>query len=274
MSVLDKIIAHKHNELAFIKEQYGDNLPAMAMDCEKPRPFYQALCQAYNQQTMPIIAEIKKASPSKGVIRADFDAVAIGEIYAQHGASALSILTEDKWFLGDNAYLKAVKEKVFIPVLRKDFLIDPAQIYYSRLLGADCILLILAILSDSQAKQMEEIALKLGMGVLIETHNLDEVKRANAMSSPMIGVNNRNLATLEISLHNGFNLLSQIRPNALPIAESGLNTPQDCQAMWQAGARGFLIGESLMKQPNLAGATQFLISETNQLLYYEQSVAF
>ncbi len=264
MSVLDEIVAYKAQEIAYINEKYGDNLGKLANQTTKPRDFMQAITENIAQNKMALISEIKKASPSKGIIRQDFNPINLAKIYENNGAACLSVLTEDKWFQGHTDYIAQIKQQAKIPILRKDFLITPSQVYYSRILGADCILLILAILDDKTALEMENIALNLGMSVLIEAHDAQEVMRANQMQSRLIGINNRNLATLKISLENGKAMLPLIKNGAIAIAESGMESQDDCLQMWQSGARGFLIGESLMNKPDVAEATHKLTHNWQQ----------
>ena len=260
-NMLEQIIETKRDEVAALKQSISyHELEAQARAGGAVRDFAGALSDA-GGAGYGLIAELKKASPSKGLIRADFDPVALAKAYQKGGACCLSVLTDTTYFQGDDAYLRAVRNAVNLPVLRKDFMIDPIQILQSRALGADCVLLIMAILAPTQAQELEEIARGLGMDVLIEIHEAGELEGALALKSPLIGVNNRNLKTMEISLEIGKALIPQLPPDRLAIAESGLFVPKDLAEMAQIGARGFLIGESLMRCDDVAQATADLLSE-------------
>ncbi len=267
-SVLDKIITdtaltvkEQKNQLplADIKAQINDNP-------QEKRGFKLAL---QNHTQPAIIAEIKKASPSSGLIRADFNPTAIAQAYHQGGASCLSVLTDKKYFQGDDAYLQQVRATVPLPILRKDFIIDPYQIYHSSLLGADCILLIMAALTSSQAQEFYELAKSLGMDVLVEVHNEQELHSALAFSPDMIGINNRNLKTLEVDLAVTETLASlipdTISKNCLLVAESGLHKGIDLHRMAKAGAGAFLIGESFMRQADITQAISQLCADFKAL---------
>lgn len=255
-SVLEEICARKarHVKAQKIKTPLSD-LEHHIKSAEAPRGFFNAL---NNTNGHALIAEVKKASPSKGIIREDFDPVKIAKIYESNHASCLSVLTDEPYFKGHDDYLKLVKRAVSIPVLRKDFMVDPYQIIESRALGADCILLIMAALSDAQAKELYDLAKSLGMDVLTEIHNEDELERANALNPEMLGVNNRNLKTLDVTTQTSHDLYPKIIPGTLKIAESGLGDAETIDALYKTGYKAFLIGESLMRHENIAEKIKLL----------------
>ena len=245
---LDKIMAYKAQEVAHLKRQHSfADLKAQADDIEPCRGFVSALQGALANARSAIIAEVKKASPSKGVIRADFDPVMIAQSYERHGASCLSVLTDAEFFQGSADYLKAVRSASTIPLLRKDFMLDDYQIYEARAMGADCVLLIVAALEDNLMQDLAGRATELGMDVLVEVHNDVELHRGLALSMPMIGINNRNLQTFETSLSNTIDLLSLVPEDVLVITESGIHTAEHVALMRQHKVNSFLVGEAFMR---------------------------
>ena len=258
--VLAKINDTKRLEIAELKSHISQaSLEELAKQASPVRGFTNALRHA-SQEGYGLIAELKKASPSKGLIRADFDPVSLAKAYEAGGATCLSILTDETYFQGHKDYLVSARAAVSLPVLRKDFLIDPMQIIEARALGADCILLIMASLSDSQALELEAVAHEWGMDVLIEVHDESELERACALSSPLMGINNRNLKTMEISLSVGADMLPKLPKDRIAVAESGLFTPDDLRFMAQHNARCFLIGESLMRADDVTAATKAILA--------------
>lgn len=260
VTVLDRIKAYKLEEVAADKAAKPlSDVEAEARNAPAIRPFAAALHDA-SREGYGLIAEVKKASPSKGLIREDFDPARIAEAYAAGGATCLSVLTDTSSFQGAKEYLLEARNACELPVLRKDFMYDPYQIAEARALGADCILLIMASLEDAQAVELEATAADWGMDVLIEVHDREELERATLLKSKLIGINNRNLKTFETTLDTTRTLARLTPEDRMVVSESGLFTPEDLADMSQYGARCFLIGESLMRQEDVETATRALLA--------------
>lgn len=247
-TVLRKIIARKHEEVAERAQRKSlHTLLDEAKSQPAARGFSKALLAAIAAKQNAVIAEIKKASPSKGVIREDFDPVAIAQSYERAGATCLSVLTDKDYFQGDERYMQAARAATSLPVIRKDFMVDEYQIAESRALGADCVLLIVAALAPEQLKDLHQQAVELGLDVLIEVHDGQELDLALTLDNSLVGINNRNLHTFDVTLDTTFNLLPRIPADRQVITESGIFTGDDVARMREQGVYGFLVGESFMR---------------------------
>ena len=250
-TILRKIVNRKWEEIDERKPRVSiADLKAMAGDQAPARGFANALRTRIDAQRPAVIAEIKKASPSKGILRDPFEPERIAESYEQGGAACLSVLTDRDFFQGHEDYLKAARAACSLPVIRKDFMVAPYQVYESRAIGADCILLIAACLTKDQMQELEGIAHEIGLDVLVEVHDGEELDDALTLSTPLVGINNRNLHNFEVSLDTTFELHHRIAENRLTITESGIMTRSDVEAMTRRGIYGFLVGESFMRAPD------------------------
>jgi len=258
--ILEKIVEFKKKEVSELKQDnnYAD-LKQLAFQKEKPRGFFKKLTLS-SKNRFGLIAEIKKASPSKGIIRKDFFPEQIALDYQKSGASCISVLTDKHFFMGHNSYLTKVKLTIDLPVLRKDFIVDPIQIYESRVIGADCILLITACLTDHELQDYYNIAKSLEMDVLIEIHNEEELNRALKLKPLMIGINNRNLKTMKVSLNTSKELIKNIPDEILVVSESGFKTHYDLKSMEDNGINCFLIGESFMNKTDIQKSVKNILT--------------
>jgi len=259
-SILNEIAAYKRDWVKQCKLKTSESDILNQAKAYSPLDFSQALCTKINQHENAVIAEVKKASPSKGIIREDFDPVWIASSYADAGASCLSVLTDVKYFQGCDDYVRDIRKAVNIPILRKDFIVDPYQIAEARAMGADCILIILAMVEDSLAHELHATAKELGLSILPEVHNAAELERAMDLNTSLMGINNRNLHSFETSLQTTLDLQAEIATERTIITESGIFTTDDIQLMNKADIYGFLIGESFMRQKNPGKALQTLLA--------------
>lgn len=261
-TILETILDHKATEVAAAKRRISQReLEQQFGDLAERRQFQAAMRETILRKQPAVIAEIKKASPSKGLIRADFDPAAHAQDYAINGATCLSILTDQKFFQGSNDFLQQAKAACELPVLRKDFMIDTYQIAESKALGADCILLIVAAMEQQQLEELAAYANTIDLDVLVEIHNRDELERALRLSTDLIGINNRNLHTFETALQTTLDLLPHIPSDKLLITESGIDSVEDIQKMKAAGVYGFLIGEACMRAEHPGARLKQLIAD-------------
>ena len=260
-SILNQIAAYKRGWVSECKKKVSEAELLKLAERYTPLDFAGALAERTRKQTNAVIAEIKKASPSKGIIRADFDPVSIARAYEQADATCLSVLTDVHYFQGSDDYLRQIRQAVKLPILRKDFMLDPYQIIEARAMGADAILLILAMLSDAQAEELAAAAREQGLSILPEVHNAEELHRALLLDTQLIGINNRNLHDFSISLQTSIDLLADVPDDRVLITESGIHTNADIKQMNTAGIHGFLVGESLMRQPDPGAALTTLLKE-------------
>ena len=245
MNFLDTILRHKSDEVSSrMSKKNFDTVQSAANDASPTRGFLDSL----RQQKPAIIAEIKKASPSKGVIREDFDPATIAQSYQRGGAACLSVLTDEKYFQGHDEYLIAARKMTTLPVLRKDFVIHPYQIYEARSLGADCILLIVSALDNTQLHEFHAIAMEIGMDALVEVHDAGELNRALSLDASLIGINNRNLSTFETTIDTTISMMNSIPPGTTLVTESGIKDSDDVKRLQAAGVNSFLIGETFMRE--------------------------
>ena len=257
---LDRIVADKKRHVAGRMSQRSLRVVEnLARDTDSPRGFARALKATIADGRYGLIAEIKKASPSKGLIREDFDPPSLAQSYERGGATCLSILTDQPYFQGKDEFLTQARAAVKLPVLRKDFMIDPYQVPEARALGADCILLIMACLDDALAAELAKLAHKWGMDVLVEVHDGEELERALKVDADLIGVNNRNLKTLAVDLATTEKLAPLVPKDRVLVAESGLGSPADLARMAKVGASAFLIGESFMRKPDVEAAVREML---------------
>ena len=257
---LARILADKREEVRERAAEFPQvELERLTQTALAPRDFTRALCNAVAEGRVGLIAEIKRASPSGGLIRHPFEPAELAEAYCSADATCLSVLTDGPYFQGSPEHLRAARAACTLPTLRKDFIVDPWQIFESRCMGADCVLLIMAALSDAQAEELEDVARSLDMAVLVEVHDERELDRALGLETRLIGINNRDLRTLQTDIATTEELAPLVPADRIPVAESGIRTPEDVRRMAAAGARCILVGEHLLRQPDVAGAARALV---------------
>lgn len=262
-TVLDNILAHKVEEIAARKARASAaTVIAAAQAAPPPRDMRAAV----RRDTVALIAEIKRASPSRGVLLADFDPVALATVYVAHGAAAISVLTDERFFGGHLAHLTAVRAAGGVPVLRKDFVLDPYQVYEARAAGADAVLLIVAALDDARLTDLHALTVDLGMAALVEVHDEAELERALALGAPLIGVNNRDLRTFTVDLATTERLARLVPPDVTLVAESGIFSAADVRRMARAGAHAVLVGEALVTAPDVPARVRELSSQPREVL--------
>jgi indole-3-glycerol phosphate synthase len=259
--VLERIVVVKRAEVAAAKLRAAPaEVERLARAAPRPRDFVGALRAKVAAGAAAVIAEVKRASPSRGVLRADFDPVSIARSYENGGAACMSVLTDKEFFQGSGDHLKAARAACGLPVLRKDFMLEPYQVFESRALGADCILLIAAVLSAEAMRELEAVAASLGMAVLVEVHDGSELETALELNTPLLGINNRNLRTFDTRLETTLDLLPRVPPARLVVTESGILAPQDVARMRSGGVHAFLVGEAFMRAPDPGAALQQLFA--------------
>ncbi len=261
-TILDTIVDYKRQWVQACKAQVSEQALLGKAQAYAPRPFAAAMMERIDRRENAVIAEVKKASPSKGVIREDFDPVAIAGTYAAHGATCLSVLTDQRFFQGSDRYLADIRREVELPILRKDFMLDPYQVLEARAMGADCILVILAMVDDALASELCAAAREQGLSILPEVHNHAELDRALMLDTRLIGINNRNLHTFETDLETTIGLLPHIPAGHGVITESGIHGADDVIRMNRASVHGFLVGESLIRAPDPGLALASLLGQS------------
>ena len=263
-NILEEIYQYKLVEVRNRKKELSVQEICEKTKClEKPKDFFSALKTKSERSEVGLICEIKKASPSHGIIREDFNHIEIAKSYAEGGATCLSILTDEKYFMGKNQYLQEVRAISNLPILRKDFMVDTYQIYEAKMLGADCILLIVAMLDDAKLQELEQCAFDAGLSVLVEVHNEAELQRASKLKSKLLGINNRDLKTLKVDLQTSLFLCEQVTNDYVLVSESGIKDALDVDLLQQAGINCFLIGEHFMRQKNIVKAVKDILLEVN-----------
>lgn len=256
--ILDRIIKVKRREVDYLQESTSlEALKKAVRYLPSPRDFRKAI----SGRDCSIIAEVKRNSPSKGRIREDFDHIEIASLYEENGAAAISVLTDEEFFEGGNSYLSEIKETVSIPLLRKDFIIDPYQIYETRIIGGDAVLLIAGLLEKKTLRQFIDLAESLGLSPLVEVHSREELDKALAADAGIIGINNRNLKTFSTDLRTSMELAPSVPEGRIVISESGIHTREDLEALMQKGIHSFLVGEALMKAPDIGKKLMELLGE-------------